>query len=382
MEYAINKLGFYITEYDEINSRGELNSLSDLQGINNEKYFQECQSNKNDIELNRYRICRKGMFSYNKATSRNGEKISIAYRNGPDCLVSPSYHCFSIKDENLLSHDYLMMWFSRPEFDRYVRFHSWGSATEFFTFESMCETEINGPSLSFQKQAVQEYDILNLRIKNIEEQLIKLEQVAMNLYKDWFVTFSHFGGEKPEDWKEGNLGAFIVVKRGGSPRPIDEYLSDDGYRWLKISDATESNSPFIFKIKEHIKKTGISRTVHLEAGNLILSNSATPGLPKILDVDTCIHDGWLYFPDLVLPRNFMYLYFKNERDNLVSNANGSIFLNLKVDIVNKFPIVIPDKKTLDSFSNIIDPLFNHMLSLTRELYALKKALKVLLIRIS
>ena len=382
MEYAKNKLGFYITEYDEVNSRGELNSLADLQGINNEKYFQECQSNKNDIELNRYRICRKGMFSYNKATSRNGEKISIAYRSGPDCLVSPSYHCFSIKDESLLTHEYLMMWFSRPEFDRYARFHSWGSATEFFTFESMCETEINVPSLSFQKQAVQEYNILNSRIKNIEKQLIKLEQVAMNLYKDWFVSFSHFGGKKPEEWKKENLGDFVEIKRGGSPRPIDEYLSTDGYRWLKISDATESDSPYILKIKEHIKKTGISRTVHLEAGNLVLSNSATPGLPKILDVDTCIHDGWLYFPNLALPRNFMYLYFKNERDKLVSNANGSIFLNLKIDIVNKFPIVIPDKNTLDSFSNIIDPLFNHMLSLTRELYALKKALKVLLIRIS
>ena len=73
---------------------------------NNAKYFQGCQSNKNDIELNRYRICRNGMFAYNKATSRNGEKISIAYREGNDCLISPSYYCFKIVREDLLLADY------------------------------------------------------------------------------------------------------------------------------------------------------------------------------------------------------------------------------------------------------------------------------------
>ena len=107
MEYNKYKLGELIEQYDEINLNGEFTDISDLQGINSNKYFQECKSNKNDIDLYRYRICRHGMFSYNRATSRNGEKISIALRTGGDCIVSPSYYCFRVKDEEVLCPEYL-----------------------------------------------------------------------------------------------------------------------------------------------------------------------------------------------------------------------------------------------------------------------------------
>ena len=154
MEYRKFRLGELIEQYDVINVNGEFSDIENLQGINSNKYFQECKSNKNDIELTRYRICRKGMFSYNRATSRNGEKISIAYRTDSDCIVSPSYYCFKVNDENVLCPEYLDIWFKRPTFDRYARFNSWGSATEFFSFEDFCATEIFLPSISEQRKIV------------------------------------------------------------------------------------------------------------------------------------------------------------------------------------------------------------------------------------
>lgn len=193
-----------------------------------------------------------------------------------------------------------------------------------------------------------------------------LEQQAQAIFKSWFIDFKPFGGTMPKDWIEDNLGNFIEIKRGGSPRPIQNYISDSGYRWLKISDATAIQSPFILNIKEYIKESGINKTVFLKASSLVLSNSATPGIPKILDVDSCIHDGWLYFPESKLSNEYLYLLFKFIRPNLVALGNGSVFTNLKADILRNYNTILPDKETLNRFDNIAGAIFKKILYNTRE----------------
>ena len=194
-----------------------------------------------------------------------------------------------------------------------------------------------------------------------------LEQQAQALFKNWFVDFDPFGGKMPEGWKVGKLGEFVEIKRGGSPRPIQKFLSDEGYRWLKISDVTSLSAPFVLNIAEHIKEEGLSKTVFLKAGSLVLSNSATPGIPKILDLDTCIHDGWLYFPKSQLSNEYLYLLFKEIRPQLVNLGNGSIFTNLKTDILKNFEISLPSTETLSKFQNIIKPIFEKVLATQREI---------------
>ena len=162
------------------------------------------------------------------------------------------------------------------------------------------------------------------------------------------------------------MGSFVKIKRGGSPRPIQDYLSNSGFRWLKISDVTSLSSPFVLEIKEHIKEEGLSKTVFLNSGELVLSNSATPGIPKILDADTCIHDGWLYFPTSELSKYYLYLFFKHIRKELVSLGNGSVFTNLKTDILKAFPIAKADETTLNEFDALVAPLFATMLNADRE----------------
>ena len=186
------------------------------------------------------------------------------------------------------------------------------------------------------------------------------------IFKSWFVDYEPFRGKLPENWKVGRLGDFVEIKRGGSPRPIQNFLSEEGYRWLKISDVTSLSAPFVLNIAEHIKKEGLSKTVFLKKGSLVLSNSATPGIPKILDLDTCIHDGWLYFTKSKLSNEFLYLLFKEIRPKLINLGNGSIFTNLKTDILKNFEIPLPSQEILDKFQVIIQLMFDKMLLTQRE----------------
>ena len=174
----------------------------------------------------------------------------------------------------------------------------------------------------------------------------------------------------PDSWINGKLGDFADIKRGGSPRPIQEYLSESGLRWLKISDVTSLQTPFVIDIKDHIIEDGLKKTVFLKAGSLVLSNSATPGVPKILDVDSCIHDGWLYFPKSKFSKEYLYLYFKYIRQQLVNLSNGSVFNNLKTDILKGYPTILPDEETLHRFDDIVKPMFLQMQNLTRESHRL------------
>ncbi len=160
------RLGDYIEEKDERN----LDLLVTLsQGISNTKVFQDPKQVSADSKSDK--IVRKGYFAYNRATTRNGEKISIAYRIGEDCTVSSAYCVFRIKQEELLNPNFLWLWFSRPEFDRYARYMSKGSAHEFFDWEELCRVQIPLPSLEVQRELVDTYTGLQ-RLAEDNEALI------------------------------------------------------------------------------------------------------------------------------------------------------------------------------------------------------------------
>lgn len=207
-----------------------------------------------------------------------------------------------------------------------------------------------------------------------------LEAQAQALFRSWFVDFEPFRdgpfvdselGKIPQGWKVVELQTLVTIKRGGSPRPIQNFLSDSGYNWLKISDATSEQSPYIYDIKEHIKESGLNKTVYIKSGELVLSNSATPGIPKMLGVDSCIHDGWLYFPKSALSNEFLYLLFKENREKFLSQGNGSVFLNLKTDILKSFKIIIPNNlDELKEFNIILHNIFQEIKYKTEEIKTL------------
>ena len=159
------KIGGYIRPCDERNSDLKIKLA---QGITNDKEFANPKQVA-DAETSA-KIVRKGQFAYNRATTRNGEKISIAYRTGDDCVVSSAYQIFEISVKDKLYPEYLMMWYKRSEFDRYARYMSKGSAHEFFEYEDMEEVEIPIPDIEIQKSIVNIYNCYIER-KRINEQL-------------------------------------------------------------------------------------------------------------------------------------------------------------------------------------------------------------------
>ena len=252
-----------------------------------------------------------------------------------------------------------------------------GSAQPKLSQANLNAVTLQLPSIEEQKKIVAILGALDDKIELNNKINENLERQAEAIFKAWFIAFEPWNGKKPCEWVDAPLGSFVEIKRGGSPRPIQDFLSDTGLRWLKISDVTSLTSPYILDIKEHIKLEGLRKTVHLNAGELVLSNSATPGIPKILDVDSCIHDGWLYFPKSQLSKYWLYLFFKHIRQELILLGNGSIFTNLKTDILKAFPVTKADEKTLYAFEKLIKPLFETMLNADREskrLTALRDAL--------
>lgn len=210
------------------------------------------------------------------------------------------------------------------------------------------------------------------------DQRKRLPENIQKQFPNRFV-FTEEMGWIPEGWEIGRLGEYVTVKRGGSPRPIHDYLVEEGLPWVKISDATASSSRFIMGTKQFIKKEGLRKTIKLEKGELILSNSATPGLPKFLELDACIHDGWLFFPEKrVFKDNYLYQLFLVVRGQLIKQGNGSVFTNLKTDILKNHIVVVPDEEVLAYFENEISFFHNRVQGLQTQISVLSKLRDILL----
>ena len=277
-----------------------------------------------------------------------------------------SGRCLRVRPTQDIDSLYLYYYFCLESTRQFVRNIAVGATMPSINTKLLGEVPINVPDMLAQKKISGILSSIDDKIELNNKINENLQQQAMAIFKSWFLDYEPWNGNKPCKWIDAPLGSFVEIKRGGSPRPIQNYLSDTGLRWLKISDVTSLGSPYILEIKEHIKPEGLRKTVHLNAGELVLSNSATPGIPKFLDVDSCIHDGWLYFPKSQFSKYWLYLFFKHVRQELISLGNGSVFTNLKTDILKNFPVTKADEATLAEFEKLIQPLFETMLNTDRE----------------
>lgn len=157
------------------------------------------------------------------------------------------------------------------------------------------------------------------------------------------------------DWQEIRLGDVSEIRRGSSPRPIVEYLStSSGMPWVKISDATKTESRFINKTKEFIRHEGVARSVIVNEGDLILSNSGTAGLPKFMGITACIHDGWQVFKNLNgIDKNFLYYTLLNIRRALLHNAYDNVLTNLTLDMLRDARVRLPPLHTQKEIANTL-----------------------------
>ena len=215
------RLGDYIRE---VNVRNRELEVTDLLGVSISKEFMPSIANTIGTDMSTYKIVKRGQFAYGPVTSRNGDKVSIALLNGyDDAIISQAYTVFEIIDHDALLPEYLMMWFRRPEFDRYARFHSHGSAREVFDWDELCDVKPPIPSITRQREIVTEYETLTRRIRLNEQMIQHLESTAQALYRKMFVD----GIDKenlPEGWRMGTieeLGKVITGKTPSSENPED-----------------------------------------------------------------------------------------------------------------------------------------------------------------
>ena len=179
------RLGDHIRE---VNIRNRELRVNNLLGLSVSKEFMPSIANTIGTDMSSYKIVERGQLVYIADTSRRGDKIAIALLDKYDnAIVSQVYTVFEVIDTDKLLPEYLMMWFRRPEFDRYARFHSHGSAREVFDWEEMCDVQLPVPPIERQREIVAEYETLTRRIHLNEQIIQRLEATAQALYRNTFV---------------------------------------------------------------------------------------------------------------------------------------------------------------------------------------------------
>lgn len=179
---SAQKLGNYIELSDERNA-DNFYTAEDVRGISIDKKFIPTKADMEGVSLKNYFLVKPEAFAFVPVTSRNGGKISIAQNDSEENFIcSTSYVVFSTKAEKLLP-EYLMLFFNRSDFDRYARFHSWGSAREVFTWKDLCEVEIPIPEMKIQRSIAAIYEVLRTRKKILERLKAQIKAICPILIK-------------------------------------------------------------------------------------------------------------------------------------------------------------------------------------------------------
>ncbi len=214
------RLGDYITQCDERNSDGSY-TLESVRGISIEKKIIFTKANMDGVSLTPYKLFKPEEFCFVTITSRNGNKITLSMNYEEETfLVSSSYVVFKVNDKNVLLPDYLYLLFCRPEFDRYARFNSWGSAREAFSYDEMCRVEIPLPSLSDQQKVVNAWKSL----REVKEQNEAIAAPLMGVCQSYIQELKH-------KYKAVEIGEFIEEC---NERNADEKYTLEDVRGISI----------------------------------------------------------------------------------------------------------------------------------------------------
>ena len=342
------RLGDYIRE---VNVRNRELKVTNLLGVSISKEFMPSIANTIGTDMSTYKIVERGQFAYGPVTSRNGDKVSIALLDGyDDAIISQAYTVFEIINHEQLLSEYLMMWFRRPEFDRYARFHSHGSAREIFDWDELCDVMLPIPSITRQREIVAEYETLTNRIRLNNQMIQHLEATAQTLYRKTFVD--NIDKENlPEGWRMGTLGNYVELSQGIQVEVEDQSLIKyKGYnRFIRIIDYTPntteppryvnvSNERY-FSTREDVImiRYGDAGTVCRRLEGVIANN-----LFKITPIQS-------------ITRNYVYHFLKSDTiQKLVKNsAASSTMPAITHKAVKDLECIIPPSTIMHEFDKII-----------------------------
>ena len=275
-------LGDFIEEIDERAGKDSRYSLNDIRGISSiTKLFQETKANLVDVSPAGYKVVKPTQFAFNPNTARMGDKIPIALNmENHEVLVSSIYPVFAIKNPNELDPQYLWLWFKRPEFDRYARFKSHGSAREIFSWEEMCNVQLPMPDINTQRKIVNNYEVITRRIELLQKINDNLERIA---FLDFRKTIANFYNDEdlPEGWQKKKLGDVCDVK-GGKRLPANHELTNapTKHPYIRVRDVGSSRYVCLTDQSQFIDEEtykSISRYI-VDTDDIIMSIVGTIGL--------------------------------------------------------------------------------------------------------
>lgn len=346
MEKGYKILGNYIRLVDE---RNRNLAITKLLGVSINKKFIPSIANIVGTDLSNYKIVKTGQFAYGPVTSRNGEKISIAYLDEEDCIISSSYTVFEVENKEELDPEYLMLWFSRPEFDRYARYKSHGSVREIFDWNELRMVELPVPDIEKQRKIVKAYKTLTDRIalkQQINDNLANTEQAILveTVINNHTVPTAL-----------GDLVDFIDGDRGKNYPTFDEFTSTGYCLFLNASNVTSTgfnfdNCMFVSEEKDKLMNKG-----HLSPYDIVLTSRGTLGNVALYDKhikyeNVRINSGML----IIRPKTkrlspyFIYALLKSSymKAAIERFKSGSAQPQLPIKDLQKITFEIPESDTV------------------------------------
>ena len=314
-------LGDYIQLVDR---RNKDLSITNLLGVSIEKRFIPSIANIIGTDLSNYKVVQTGQFAYGPVTSRNGEKISIAYLDGEDCIISSSYTVFEVAKKDELDPEYLMLWFSRPEFDRYARYKSHGSVREIFDWEELCMVELPVPAIEEQRNIVKAYKTITDRIALKKRINDNLDATLQALYQEIFLN-----NPDAPNWKQGVVGDVLQLQRGHD-LPRTEMLGGQ----YPVAGSTGT-------IGYHNQYTA-------EAPVIVMGRSGNIGNPRLYLCNCWTHNTSLYVKQ-IYEAEPLWVFYLLKNLNYEGFVGGSAVPTLNRNDVHAYGISIPPLDLQKSF---------------------------------
>ena len=376
MKEGYRFLGEYIRQVDIRNKEGKKENLL---GVSVQKQFIQSIANTVGTDFTKYKVVKKGQFTYIPDTSRRGDKIAIAlledYEEG---LVSNVYTVFEVINTEKLLPEYLMLWFSRPEFDRYARFKSHGSVREVMDWEEMCKVELPVPDIEKQRKIVKAYKTITDRIALKQKINDNLEAQVSAIYHSMF--------EEQNEWSKGSVSDFGEIVGGATPsKDINEYFCSDGIVWLTPKDLTSTGNKFIYKGETDITEAAYHScsTKLLPKGSVLLSSRAPVGCVAIAMTDLCTNQGFKsIIPKSEFGTAFVYYFLKENRQLLESHSSGTTFMEISGNVLKAIPVSIPPEELTKKFSSICEPIFAYQEQIEAEIFQLLELQRTMVSQIS
>ena len=393
MKEGYKLLGEYIRQVDIRNTEGKEDNLL---GVSVQKQFIPSIANTVGTDFTKYKVVKKGQFTYIPDTSRRGDKIGIAllqdYEEG---LVSNVYTVFEVIDTEKLLPEYLMLWFSRPEFDRYARFKSHGSVREVMDWDEMCKVELPVPAIEEQRNIVKAYKAITDRIALKKQINDNLEATAQAIFKSLFVDyegaeypdFVEFEfGKYPASWNLVDLDSVVDVRDGthDSPSPTEsgKYLITS--RHLLPYAVDRSDAYFISEVD--FKKANERSKV--EYGDILFSMIGTIGIISFITdkkIDFAIKNVGLFRTSQnPTMRYFLLSYLKSKivENYIASYMAGSTQSYVSLNVLRKIPLILPTEDVLQHFEKQVTPLYAKMIENTHEITKLNDLKNVIITSMS